>query len=318
MKIGGLKVPGKLLLAPMADVTNPAFRHLCKRYGAAVTYSEMISADALLHDNEKTKYRAMRFKGEFPFGIQLFGNSPQTLTRAAVIIEEQYAPEIIDINLGCPSPIITNAGCGAALLRDPDLVSDILAQLCDTLSTPVTAKIRVLSSLEGTLELAGRIQDCGISAITVHGRTHSQGYRGRADHGYAKRIKEELSIPVIANGDVHDGPSAACVLEETGCDGVMIGRASMGDPHIFERIIRYLETGEVLEASCSRRRQDCLDYLDLLEEYDYISHMNLRAHVQWFTKGLKGSRHMRKCIGTCDSMQAFVEYIGSMCDTGTE
>ncbi len=318
MKIGGLKVPGTLLLAPMADVTNPAFRCLCKRYGAAITYSEMISADALLNYNEKTMYRAVRFAGESPFGIQLFGNSPETLTRAAVIIEEEYVPELIDINLGCPSPIITNAGCGAALLRDPDLISDILTQLCDTLNTPVTAKIRILPGLEETLELAGMIQDCGVSALTVHGRTLTRGYRGLADHGYAKMIKEELSIPVIANGDVRDGPSAAAVLEKTGCDGVMVGRASVGDPHVFERISHYLETGEILEASCSRRRQDCLDYLDLLEEYDCISHLNLRAHVQWFTKGLKGSRQMRKRIGTSDSIPAFVECIMSMCDTGTE
>ncbi|MGM0770529.1 MAG: tRNA-dihydrouridine synthase family protein [Halobacteriota archaeon] len=240
MRLGGVDLSGNLLLAPMADVTNLAFRLMCKKYGASLSFTEMISSNAVVHGNEKTFLRGMTCEEERPFGVQLFGNCPENITSAALIVEEMFEPELIDINLGCPSPVITNAGCGSALLHSPDLVSDIISDLYKNVSTPLTAKIRILESMDDTLDIANRLEEAGVCGITVHGRTREQGYQGFADHSYAKRIKEELSIPIIANGDVSDGVSAKHILEYTGCDGLMIGRAAMGDPHLFYRISRYL------------------------------------------------------------------------------
>ena len=313
MRLGGVDLTGNLLLAPMADVTNLAFRLMCKKYGASLSFTEMISSDAIVHGNEKSFLRGMTCEEERPFGVQLFGHCPETITSAAIIIEEMFEPEIIDINLGCPSPAITNAGCGSALLRSPDVVSSIFASLCDNVSTPVSAKIRILESMDQTLDIANRVEEAGACAITVHGRTREQGYQGSADHSYAKRIKEELSIPVIANGDVRDGESAEHILEYTGCDGLMIGRAAMGDPHVFYRISQYLEHGELIEVSCERRRDDLLEYIRLLEKFDLVSHVNMKAHSQWFTRGLKDSRSVRMGMGNADSHSSLIECIRNMC-----
>ncbi|WP_440952757.1 tRNA dihydrouridine synthase [Methanococcoides sp. FTZ1] len=313
MRLGGVDLTGNLLLAPMADVTNLAFRLMCKKYGASLSFTEMISSDAVVHGNEKTFLRGMTCEEERPFGVQLFGNCPETITSAALSIEEMFEPEIIDINLGCPSPAITNAGCGSALLRSPDVISSIFSSLCEDVRTPVTAKIRILENMEATLDIACRLEDAGVCAITVHGRTREQGYQGVADHSYAKRIKEEVSVPVIANGDVRDGDSAKRILEYTGCDGLMIGRAAMGDPHIFYRISRYLEDGEVIEFGCEQRRDDLLEYIRLLEKFDLVDHVNMKAHSQWFTRGLRGSRGIRLGMGNADSHSSLMDCIRNMC-----
>lgn len=313
MRLGGVDLSGNLLLAPMADVTNLAFRLMCKKYGASLSFTEMISSDAVVHGNEKTFLRGMTCKEERPFGVQLFGNCPETITSAALIIEEMFRPEIIDVNLGCPSPVITNAGCGSALLNSPDLVSNIFSDLCEDVKTPVTAKIRILENMNDTLDIANRLEESGVCGITVHGRTREQGYRGIADHSYAKCIKEELSIPVIANGDARDGVSAKQILEYTGCDGLMIGRAAMGDPHLFYRISRYLEDEVVIESCCEQRRDDLLEYIGLLEKFELVSHVNVKAHCQWFTRGLKGSRSIRQGMGNADSHNFLMECIRNMC-----
>ncbi|MDA0524094.1 tRNA dihydrouridine synthase [Methanococcoides alaskense] len=314
MRLGRVDLPGDLLLAPLAEVTNLAFRLMCKKYGASLCFSEMISSEAVVHGNDSSVLRGMTCDEERPFAVQLFGNSPDVVTEAALVLEDLFHPAIIDINLGCPAPVITNAGCGSALLDSPERVSDILSTLCEGLDTPVTAKIRVLESPAATLDIAHRLEDAGVCGITVHGRTREQGYSGTADHSYAKLIKEELSIPVISNGDIRDGVSAEKVLEYTGCDGLMIGRAAMGDPHVFHRISRYLDDGEVLECGCEQKRDDLLEYLDLLEKFDLSSHINLKAHVQWFTRGLKGSRRMRSEIGYADSRDSIVEFVQNMCE----
>ncbi|KGK99270.1 TIM-barrel protein, nifR3 family [Methanococcoides methylutens] len=318
MRLGGVDLTGNLLLAPMADVTNLAFRLMCKRYGASLTFTEMISSDAVVHGNEKSFLRGMTCEEERPFGVQLFGHCPETITSAALAIEEMFEPVVIDINLGCPSPTITSAGCGSALLRSPEIVSEIFSDLCENVNTPVTAKIRILESVDETLDIATRLEKAGVCAITVHGRTREQGYQGFADHSYAKRIKEELSIPVIANGDVKDGESAKRILEYTGCDGLMVGRAAMGDPHVFYRISRYLEDGEVIGTCCGQRRDDLLEYIELLEKFDLISHVNMKAHSQWFTRGLKDSRRMRMEMGNAVSHVSLVECIRNMCGNDSE
>lgn len=314
LKIGGTELSGNLLLAPMADVTNLAFRLLCRRYGADLTYTEMISADALLNESRKSFIKGLSSQEDRPFGVQLVGSCPQKLTKAALFIEEEYRPEVIDINMGCPAKCITGAGYGSALLNSSELVYSIISELTDNLETPVSAKIRLLGKEEKTLEIARLIEKAGASALTVHGRTASQMYSGSSNLQGIKAVKSELSIPVIANGDVMDEESAERTLEVTGCDGIMMGRAAMGNPFIFKKIRHYLETGEKLEAEKqSRRLEDFDTYISLLEEYDLLSSINLRMHAHWFTKGLRGSRQIREKINGLEDGKAVTELIRSFC-----
>lgn len=314
MKIADLKIPGNILLAPMSNVTNLPFRLMCRKYGASLTYSEMISADAVIYENKKSIDRGISCEDERPLGIQIFGNSPEIMTKAALRIEEIYEPQIIDINFGCPAKLLTNAGCGSALLKSPELIHKIVKELSDNLSTPVTAKIRILQDMEKTLEIAHLIESAGASAITVHGRTRQQQYSGKADHDYVRKIKQELSIPVIANGDIVDEISAQQTLEYTECDGIMIGRAAMGNPFLFKRISHYLETGELLEyRQCSQRVEDIREYFSLLEEHELMHTVHIKAQAQWFTRGMKNGRHVRKSIDIAKNIDEILQNLDEMC-----
>ncbi|WYM93189.1 tRNA-dihydrouridine synthase family protein [Methanolobus sp. ZRKC4] len=200
MKIADLKIPGNILLAPMSNVTNLPFRLMCRKYGASMTYSEMISSDAVIYENAKTFNRGKSSRDERPFGIQVFGNSPETMIKAALRIEEIYKPEIIDINFGCPAKTLTKDGCGSALLSSPELIHDIVKELSENLSTPVTAKIRILQDMENTLEIAHLIESAGASAITVHGRTRQQQYSGKANHDYVRKINRNFPFLSLLTG----------------------------------------------------------------------------------------------------------------------
>ena len=314
MKIADIKIPGNILLAPMSNVTNLPFRLMCKKYGASLTYSEMISSDAVIYENEKSINRGMSCEKERPLGIQIFGNSAENMTEAALKIEEIYQPEIIDINFGCPARLLTKDGCGSALLRSPELISEIVTGLVENLSTTVTAKIRILEDMEKTLEIAHLIEDAGADALTVHGRTRQQQYSGKADHSYVKRIKQELSIPVIANGDIVDETSAQQVLDYTECDGIMIGRAAMGNPFLFRRISHYLETEEMLKyKECIQRIADLREYFRLLEEYDLMNTVNIKAQAQWFTRGMRNGRHIRRSIASSKTTEEILQSLDEMC-----
>ena len=276
LTIGSTELPGNLFLAPMADVTNLAFRLLCRQYGADLTYTEMINADALINENRKAIMKGLTDREDWPFGIQLVGNSPESLRKAALLVDEELRPAVIDVNMGCPAKCITRAGCGSALLKSPELVHKIISGLADTLETPVSAKIRVLGREEESLEIARLIEDAGAFALTVHGRTAEQMY--------------------------------------SGCNGVMVGRPAMGNPFIFRRIRHYLETGEKLETD-PRTRQfgDFEAYINLLEEHGLLSSINLRMHAQWFTKGLRGSRHIRERINGLEDAKSIIELMKSSC-----
>ncbi|KKH50061.1 hypothetical protein EO95_05955 [Methanosarcina sp. 1.H.T.1A.1] len=314
LKIGRTELPGNLLLAPMADVTNLAFRLLCRQYGADLTYTEMINVNALLNESRKSFIRGLSSPEDRPFGVQLVGGCPEKLREAALIVEEAYSPEVIDINMGCPARCITGAGCGSALLNSPELIYAIISELTDALKTPVSAKIRLLGREEKTLEIARLIEKAGASALTVHGRTATQMYSGSSNLIEIKAVKNELSIPVIANGDIRDEESAERTLELTGCDGLMIGRAAMGNPFIFRRIRHYLETGEKLEANeQSRQLEDFEKYIALLEEHNLLSSINLRTHAHWFTKGLPGSRQVREKMNGLTDGKAITELMRSSC-----
>ncbi len=310
LKIGKTETPGNLLLAPMADVTNLAFRLLCRQNGADLTYTEMISADALLNENRKSLLKGICSPKDRPFGVQLVGSSPEKLREAALFIEEEYSPEIIDVNMGCPAQRITGTGCGSALLNSQKLIYEIVSELTDVLKTPVTVKIRILKRDEKTLEIARLIEKAGASALTVHGRRAEQMYSGSSNLTVIRAVKHEISIPVIANGDIRDEESAEATLDFTGCDGLMIGRAAMGNPFIFKRIRHYLETEEKLEFDRQARQLENFEnYIALLEEYNLYTSTNLRMHAHWFTKGLHGSRQIREKINNLKDGKAIIELI---------
>ncbi len=314
MKIGNVKINGHLFLAPMADVTNPAFRMLCKKHGAALTYSEMISADAVLHGNIRTANRGISSEEEKPFAIQLFGNSAATIVNASSIIEERFCPDIIDLNFGCPAKVLVKDGSGSALLDFPEKIREIVSAVSGKVDAPITAKIRVLHDMEKTLDIARAIEEAGASAITVHGRTQAQQYAGKAEHEYARKIKNELSIPVIANGDISDGHSAKHVLEYTGCDALMVGRASMSNPHIFTEISHFLRTGEQLPTDeCTQRLADFKEYVRLLELYGLEEYVDIRMHARWFTRGIKGGRHVRQGISGTREKKSIIRLMESLC-----
>jgi nifR3 family TIM-barrel protein len=317
MKIGNVRIDGKLFLAPMADVTNPAFRMLCKKHGAALTYSEMISADAVLHENARTTSRGLSSEEEKPFAIQLFGNSATNIATAASMIEERYSPDIIDLNFGCPAKVLVKDGSGSALLDFPEKIGEIVSAVYGKVDVPVTAKIRVLHDMKKTLDIARIIEEAGAGAITVHGRTQAQQYAGKAEHEYARNIKSELSIPVIANGDIVDGLSAKHVFEHTGCDALMIGRAAMGNPHVFTEIYHFLRTGEQIHTThtdgCAQRVADFKEYVRLLELYSLREYVDLRMHARWFTRSIKGGRQVRQSISGIRDKEALIWLMEGLC-----
>jgi nifR3 family TIM-barrel protein len=314
LKIGQLETSGNLFLAPMAGVTNLAFRLLCRQHGADVTYTEMINSDSLLSKNRKSLLKGLSSSYDRPFGVQLVGNSTEKLREAAIFVESEYRPEVIDINMGCPVQCIIRAGGGAALLKSPKLVYEIVSELTDALKTPVTVKIRILERDKKTLEIAQLIENAGALAITVHGREAKQMYSGSSDLVAIRAIKRELSIPVIANGDIKDEESAENTIEFTGCDGLMIGRAAMGNPFIFRRIRYYLETGKKLELDRQARQlEDFESYVTLLDEHNLLSSQNLRMHAHWFTKGLHSARKIREKINGLKDEKTIFDLVRSSC-----
>ena len=238
MNIGGVKLAGRLLLAPMAGVTDAAFRHVCRTHGAALTVTEMVSAKALCYGDRKTLDLLRCLPEDAPTAVQIFGHEPETMARAAVLALEASGAQILDINMGCPVGKIAGNGDGSGLMKTPELARDIVAAVVAAVpgGTPVTVKMRKGwdKGSVNAVELALLCQDAGAAAVTVHRRTRTQMYEGRADWDILREVKRALSIPVIANGDVFSGADAAHILDYTGCDGAMIGRGAFGDPWIFE------------------------------------------------------------------------------------
>lgn len=315
MNIGKLRLDGNLFLAPMSGVTNLPFRLLCKKYGAKLVYSEMTFSEAIVRENQKSMKRGFTCNEERPLGIQLLGSNPDTLARSAVILQERFMPDLIDINLGCPARNIIKNECGSALLKKPELIGEIVKNLSQSLDTPLTAKMRVLDSLEKTLEIARIIEKAGADALIVHGRTPKQGYSGRSSHAIIKSIKSELSIPVIANGDIRDEKIAMHVLEYTQCDGLMIGRAAIGNPYIFRRISNYLDTGEILsERTFGERLDDFFEYAALCRKYDVMAYSDLKLKAQRFLRNKENIKSVREKINYArdiDSIMGIMEGLRS-------
>ncbi len=307
MKIGNVTLDNPYILAPMAGVTDLPFRLLCKEQGAGLLCMEMISAKALQYKNKNTKALLSIHPQEYPVSLQLFGSDPQIISEQAKIIEE-LPFQILDINMGCPVPKVVRNGEGSALMKNPCLVYDIVSATVKAIQKPVTVKIRkgFDDSCINAVEIAKIIEEAGASAVAVHGRTREQYYSGKADWDIIRQVKEAVKIPVIGNGDVTSGEKALAMKEETGCDGVMIGRGAQGNPWIFRELLEYEKSGKLPDRPTVQViRETMLRHARLQIEFkgDYLGIREMRKHVAWYTKGLKGSARLREAINQVESYE---------------
>jgi nifR3 family TIM-barrel protein len=314
-KIGQLNIENQIILAPMAGVSNSPFRILSRNYGAGLVFAEMVSDKGLLYENEKTKKLLYMTDIEKPMAQQIFGSDLETMVNAAIYIDKHSNCDIIDINMGCPVPkVAIKAQAGASLMKNPDLIYDIVREIVKKVSKPVTVKIRSGwdHSSVNAVEVAKRIEAAGSSAITVHARTRSQGYSGLADLDVIKAVKEAVNIPVIGNGDVIDGPSAKRMLDYTGCDAVMIGRGALGNPWIFREINAYLKDGVHLPRPTHQEiKEMMIMHLDSLVELkgEHTGVLEMRSHGPWYLKGIEHASSLRKQLSQAKTRNEFVQYV---------
>lgn len=311
MKIGNLEIREKAALAPLAGVADRAFRELCRGYGAAYTVCEMASAKGISLGDKKSSELLSITNTERPAGSQIFGNSPETM---AIATEKalDYSPDFIDINMGCPAPKVSASGGGALLMKNPQLAEDIVKAVVGASTVPVTVKIRAGwdDKTINAVELAKRCEQAGAAAITVHGRTKVQMYAPPVNIDIIKQVKNAVSIPVIGNGDVIDGKSAAKMLEETGCDMVMIGRGALGRPWVFSEINAYLNHEVILpEPTVTQKMHVMLKHIEKICEYkgEYVGIREARKHAAWYTKGIHGAANYRARIGLINSIEELRE-----------
>lgn len=316
LTIGNVTLDNNIILAPMAGVTDLPFRLLCSEQGAGLSCMEMISAKAILYKNRNTESLLEIHPQEGPVSLQLFGSDPKILSEMAKQIEDRLF-DILDINMGCPVPKVVNNGEGSALMKQPKLVGEIVSAVAKAVDKPVTVKIRkgFDDAHINAAEIARIAEDSGAAAVVVHGRTREQYYAGEADWGIIAEVKERLSIPVIGNGDITDGRSAEAMLRQTGCDGVMVGRAARGNPWIFGQIAAWLRDGIVLprpgkeEVKAMIMRHAKLQ-LECKGEYTGIREM--RKHVSWYTAGMPDSARLRQRINMAESFAELEQLVQGM------
>ncbi len=302
IKIGNVEIKHNTVLAPMAGIGNSSFRKIIKRMGAGLIYAEMVSDKALFYKNKKTQDMLYMEEEERPITQQIFGSDKESFVEAAKFICEVMHPDIIDINMGCPVPkVAVRAQAGSALLKDPLKIYDIVSSVVEAVDVPVTVKIRSGWDSEhiNAVEVAKICEKAGASAICVHPRTRSQGYSGKADWNIIKQVKENVSIPVIGNGDITDIYSAKRMLDETGCDLIMIGRGVLGNPWLIREINAYLEEGIILDKPSNIERIDmCLEHLNNLNNLkcEKLAVLEIRNHIAWYLKGLPNSNEIKNKI----------------------
>ncbi len=318
MRIGPYKLKNNLFLAPMAGVTDRPFRSLCRRLGAGMAASEMVSSNSLLWGSEKTKRRADHAGEEEPRAVQIVGSDPTLMAQAARYNAEGGA-QIIDINMGCPAKKICNVYAGSALMQNEKLVAEILQAVVNSVNVPVTLKIRTgwdRANKNGAA-IARIAEDCGIQVLAVHGRTRADAFQGEAEYDTIAAIKAAVKIPVIANGDINTPEKAAFVLHRTGVDGLMIGRAAQGNPWIFREIGHFLETGEKIAAPpVTEVRDTLLSHLDNLHAFygEYSGVRMARKHISWYSKGLRDGAAFRHRINQVESREAQVAMVRDFFD----
>lgn len=309
LRIGDVVLDTPVVLGPMAGVTDLPFRLLCKEKGCGLTYTEMVSAKAIFYKNRNTGPLMEVSEQEGPVALQLFGSDPEIVSAMAAQVQDgPYA--WIDINMGCPVPKVVNNGEGSALMKDPKLTGELLTALVKRVKKPVTVKIR--KGFDDThvnaVEIAKIAESCGVAAVAVHGRTREQFYSGKADWNVIRQVKEAVKIPVIGNGDIFTPEDAKAMMEQTGCDGVMIARGARGNPWIFSRTIRYLETGELLPGPGCRELKDMIlrhGRLQVQYKGEYAGIREMRKHLAWYTAGLPRSSALRNEVNQVESWEQF-------------
>ena len=314
-KIGNVEIKNRVVLAPMAGVCNSAFRRIIKEMGAGLLYAEMVSDKALVYNNEKTKDMLYMTEDERPISQQIFGSDKESFVEAAKIIEESMHPDIIDINMGCPVPkVAVKSQAGSALLKDPDKIYEIVKAVKEAVNVPVTVKIRSgwdKNSINAVL-VAKTCEKAGASAIAVHPRTRSQGYSGKADWNIIKEVKEAVNIPVIGNGDILSAKDAKKMIDETGCDAVMIGRGVLGNPYLIKQVVRYLEDGVLLKDESSiERMETCLKHFNYLLKIkpEKVATLEMRTHASWYLKGLPNGVNVKKRLYELKTKEEFISTI---------
>jgi len=315
MKIGNVELDGKVILAPMAGVCNSAFRKICKEMGTALVCAEMVSDKGMIYNSKKTEDMLYFEEVERPISQQIFGSDKETFTEAAKRVYQIMKPDIIDINMGCPVPkVAVKSQAGSALLKNPELIREIVTSVVSSVPVPVTVKIRSgwdFNSINA-VEVAKICEEAGASAITVHPRTRSQLYSGKADLDIIKQVKEAVNIPVIGNGDIKDIESAKHMLEYTKCDAIMIGRGVLGNPWLIKEIDTYLKTGKIIEKPTYEEKiKMCYKHLDYLLKIkpERIAVLEMRSHISWYIKGIPYHKEIQSLCFKAKTKEEIIEML---------
>ena len=315
MKIGNVEIKNKVVLAPMAGISNSAFRTIAKEMGAGLIECEMVSSKAIMYDSKKTKDMLYMTDFERPISQQIFGSDIESFTIAAKYIYENMKPDIVDINMGCPVPkVALGAQAGSALLKNPEKIKEIVSAVVNTVPIPVTVKIRSGwdENSINAVEVAKVIEESGASAITIHPRTRKQGYSGKADWNIIKQVKNAVSIPVIGNGDIKNCYDAKRMIDETECDAVMIGRATLGNPWIIKECVNYLEDGTLPKEISIKEKLDMIRYhLELLlkTKPEKIALLEMRSHIAWYLKGIPKSKELKEAVFKTKTKEEIIDLL---------
>lgn len=316
--IGNVPIQGKAILAPMAGVSDIAYRLLAKEHGASMVCTEMVSAMGIKYKNERT-HELLRMEAvEHPVSMQIFGSNPEAIALGAKVVADAGA-DIVDINMGCPVKKVVSSGDGSALMKTPDLAARVAEAAVKAVDVPVTVKMRIGWDDDhiNVVDFAKRIESTGVAAVAVHGRTREQMYMGRADWSYIKAVKDSLSIPVIGNGDVWTPEDALRMMQETGCDAIMIGRGAQGNPWIFERTNHYLRTGELRPEPTYLERLDMLlKHFELLCRYKgaALGVREIRTHAGWYMRGMPEAAYWRNRVNTIHTVESFKKELSTYRD----
>ena len=308
-KIGNIEIDNRIVLAPMAGICNSAFRKIIKEMGVGLIYAEMVSDKAIVYDSKKTYDMLYMEECERPIAQQIFGSDKETFVKAAILVCEEMKPDIIDINMGCPVPkVAVKAQAGASLLKNPKKIKEIVEAVVEVVDVPVTVKIRSGwdNNSINAVEVAKICEEAGASAITIHGRTRSQGYGGSVNYDIIRKVKESVSIPVIGNGDIVDIDSAKKMFD-TGVDAIMIGRGCLGNPWLIRDLVNYFEKGlEPKEVTYEDRLEMCFHHLDYLLKIksEKVAVLEMRSHIAWYIKGMPGCVEVKnRCFKATNDLE---------------
>jgi len=316
-KIGNVEMNNRVVLAPMAGISNSAFRLTVKEFGAGLVCAEMISDKGIVSKNQKTMNMLYIDERENPLSLQIFGGEKETLVEAARFVDKNTNADIIDINMGCPVPKITKCDAGAKWLLDPNKIYDMVSAVVEAVDKPVTVKMRMGWDEEHIYAVrnAQAVERAGGSAVALHGRTRVQLYEGQANWDIIREVKQSINIPLIGNGDVNTPQDAKRMLDETGCDAVMIGRAALGNPWMIYRTVNYLETGKLAGEPSVREKIDvCILHLDRLINLkdEYIAVREMRKHAAWYLKGIRGNAKARNGVNECETREQLVSLLNGL------